>query len=90
MQSHASASVDTLNIPNSGSHTAEHTKIQHMLVGMGSTTLAAAVPYCGKVTQIFCNNEVVKTMEKKTSGGILESLCPSILPILSVCPEEIV
>ena len=30
-----------------------HTKILHTLIGMGSATLAAAVPYRGKATRIF-------------------------------------
>ena len=52
-QSHASTSVCTLTIPNSGSHTTvwirENT---HTLIGMGSAALAAVVPYPGKATRI--------------------------------------
>ena len=51
VQSHASTSVRTLKLPNTGSCTiAEHTKILHTLTEMGSAALAAAVPYTGKAT----------------------------------------
>ena len=44
VQSHTSASVRTLKIPNTGSHTiVGHTEILRTLIGMGSAALAAAV-----------------------------------------------
>ena len=44
VQSHTSASVRTLKIPNTGSHTiVGHTEILRTLIGMGSAVLAAAV-----------------------------------------------
>ena len=53
VQSHASTSVRTLTIPNTGSRTiAGHTKILHTLTEMGSAALAAAVSYPGKATRI--------------------------------------
>ena len=51
MQSHASTSVRTLNIPNTGSHTIVWTQ-ENTVTGMGSAALVAAVPYPGKVIQI--------------------------------------
>ena len=52
VQSHASTSVHTLKIPNTGSHTIVWTQeTRHTLAGVGSTALAAAVPYPGKVPQ---------------------------------------
>ena len=50
---HASTSVPTLKIPNTGSHIPlfGHTKTLHTLVGMGSPALAAAVLYPGKATR---------------------------------------
>ena len=55
VQSHASTSVRTLQIPNTGSHSLPlfgHTKILQTLIGMGSAALAAALPYLGKATRI--------------------------------------
>ena len=55
MQSHASTSVCTLKIPNTGLVAATplfgHRKIPHTLIGMGSAALGAAVLYPGKTTQ---------------------------------------
>ena len=47
VQSHASISVCTLEIPNTDSHIPlfGHRKVLHTLIGMGSASLAAAVPY---------------------------------------------
>ena len=44
-QSHASASVRTLQIPNTGNHAIvwTHENTAHTLIGMGSAVLAAAV-----------------------------------------------
>jgi len=53
VQSHASVSVPTLKIPSTGSHTIVWThEILHILVGIGSAALAAAVTYPGKATRI--------------------------------------
>ena len=51
-------SVCTLKVPNTGSHTIVwYTGILHALIGMGSTALAAAVSYLGKVIQISCKGQ---------------------------------
>ena len=34
-----------------------HTKILHTLIGMGSATLAGAVPYPSNVTRNFCKEQ---------------------------------
>ena len=53
VQSHASASVRTLKIPNTDSHTIVWSpKLLHTLTGMGSAALAAAAPYPGKAARI--------------------------------------
>ena len=53
VQSHASTSVCTLTIPNTGSHATVWThEILHTLTGMGGAALAAAVSYPGKATRI--------------------------------------
>ena len=64
MQSLASTSVRMLKIPNTGSHIPlfGHTKILHVLLGMGSAALAAAVPYPGKATRIPAREKEVLFM----------------------------
>ena len=54
VQLHASPSVCTLKIPNTGSHIIGHVKILHTLslVGMGSAALASAVAILYKETPI--------------------------------------
>ena len=52
VQAHASSSVPTLKIPNTGNYTIGCTEIQHTLIGLGSTALSAPVPYPVKATQI--------------------------------------
>ena len=51
-RSHASTSVRTLKIPNTGSHIPlfGHTKIAHTLIAMGRAALAAAMLYPSKAT----------------------------------------
>ena len=49
VQLHASTSVHMLKI--------WHKKIQHMLIGMGSAALVAAVPYTHKATQKSCKGQ---------------------------------
>ena len=54
VQSHASTSVYTLKIPDTGIDVplSGHTEILHTPIGMSSTALAAAVPYPGKAIRI--------------------------------------
>ena len=43
MQSYALTPVHTLKILDTGSHTFDHTRIPHTLLGVGNAALAAAV-----------------------------------------------
>ena len=70
VQSHASASVRALKIPNTCSHKIPlfgRTKILHVLTEMGSAALAAAAPCMGKAPPKFParNNEVIKKRKRK-------------------------
>ena len=57
VQSRASTSVHALKIPNTGSHTIVWTQENIAQTGIGSTAFAAAVPYWGKATCVFCKRQ---------------------------------
>ena len=83
VQAHASTSVPTLKIPNTGNYTNGCMEIQHTLIGMDSTALAAAVPYPVKVTQISCkrqwstNKIKNKLIKAEGWGQFMQVVCPT-------------
>ena len=79
VQSHASTSVRTLKIPNTGSHTIVWTHKQlHTLIGMGSCALGAAVPYTGKPTWISCKRQWSTTppppLKQHTTHSVIKNM----------------
>ena len=75
MQLHASKSVGTLKITNTGCHIPllGHTKILHTLVRMGTAAhVAAVLPYPGKATRISRNGQW--NTEKDSCGFSTEEL----------------
>ena len=83
VQAHASSSVPTLKIPNTGNYTIGCTEIQHTLIGLGSTALSAPVPYPVKATQISCkrqwstNKIKNKLIKAKGWGQFMQVVCPT-------------
>ena len=68
-QSHASTSVHTLKMPNTG-----HRKRLHSLIEMGSIALAAAAPYPSKASQISCTGQWSTNELDAVRVGLTEQL----------------
>ena len=78
VQSYASTSVRTLQIPNTlaAIPLSGHRKILHTLIGMGSAALAAAVPYPGKVNRISRKGQgSLKKKKKKMYQAHVKTVC---------------
>ena len=68
-----------------------HTKILHTLIGVGSTALAAVVPYLGKVTQIFHKGQWSSQENSNSWLGnesVLNCPHPTVVILLLFCASS--